>query len=202
MVHKKAKKIRIGGKIKIAKKYPGVSIVTKRGDKGETFLCGLERVTKDDVRVEACGTLDELCSYLGMSKSIMKNVAGKKLIESIQKDLFVIGAQIATKPKLSNKLKRRMDESYVSKLEKAIGKIEHKRLFEGRCFHLPGENRLSALLDIARAVARRAERRIVTLDKKGLVKNRYIIIYLNRLSDLLYLLARCCEKKHRKVEDI
>jgi cob(I)alamin adenosyltransferase len=177
-----------------------MSVVTKKGDRGKTTLCCGKIVSKDDARVEACGALDELCSFLGMSRSIIAGSKFKKILEEIQRDLFVIGPEIAvTSQRYAKQLKKRIDATYVKKLERAISQIEGKDIFEGRGFYLPGEDRVSTSLDVARTVARRAERRIVALKNKGLLRNRYILIYLNRLSDLLYLAARYHEKDHRKV---
>ena len=167
-----------------------MSIVTKNGDRGRTFLCYGARVSKDNPSVEACGALDELSSFLGLSKNLIKEQKNKKLIASIQKDLFVVGAEFATKPKQISKLRERIDDSYIGRLEKVIRDLEKNYKSKQRCFCLPGENFASSVLDIARAIARRAERLSVTLKRKKLLLNGDILIYLNRLSDLLYLLAR------------
>jgi cob(I)alamin adenosyltransferase len=172
-----------------------MSITTKKGDKGKTSLCRGRIVCKDDPRVEFCGSLDELCSFLGLSKSMVKRKEAKALIESIQRDLFVIGIEIATESKFIKKLKSRVDNSYVSRLEKNILSLEKKNALTECCFCLPGENEVSGILDITRTVARRLERLAVTLKKKKILLNGFILIYLNRLSDLLYLLARGCGKK-------
>jgi len=177
-----------------------MSITTKIGDKGRTSLYYGESVSKDDLRVEAYGTLDELCSFLGLSKSLIKERKNKKLIESIQRDLFVISAELATKPAFLGRLEKRIDKSYIDFLEQAISDWEKKMAFKGRCFYLPGENLISSVLDIARTVARRAERLVVTLKVKGKLSNNFILIYLNRLSDLLFLLARAYGKNHRKLK--
>ncbi|MBI4974532.1 MAG: ATP:cob(I)alamin adenosyltransferase, partial [Candidatus Omnitrophica bacterium] len=119
---------------------------------------------------------------------------------SLLKDLFVIGAEIATKGRFIRKLEERIGISHIRTLEKVIKEIESKNLFEECCFYLPGEDLVSSTLDIARTVARRAERRIVTLKRKGTLKNSDILIYMNRLSDLLYLLARSHEKNPKKLK--
>lgn len=183
-----------------SRRIGGVSVVTKKGDEGRTQLYFGESVHKDDARVEAYGTLDELCSFLGMARSIVKPNRFKKLLESIQRDLFVIGAEIATTSRNLRRLDDRINKTYIRKLEIVIDEIEGKNVFEGCCFYLPGEDAVSASLDIARTVARRAERRVVTLKNKRILKNKYLLIYLNRLSDLLYLLARYYEKGHRRVK--
>lgn len=177
-----------------------MSITTKKGDKGITSLYYGGMVSKDDARVDACGTLDELCSFLGLSKVILKDQKGKKIIESIQQDLFAIGAELATKGKFLAKLQKRIDKSCITRLEQCISDLEKKRKLKKRYFCLPGENPISAVLDISRTVARRAERISVTLKRKGKLSNDFILIYLNRLSDLLYLMARACEKNHPKLK--
>ena len=171
-----------------------MSIVTKKGDKGKTslFLGGV--VAKDSPRVEFEGCLDELCSFLGVCKSLARNASVKKHLESIQKDLFVIGAEVATASRFLKRLSRRVSKTDNERLEKLIEEIEAKRRPHDRTFILPGENPVSSVLDVSRTVARRAERRAVSLTTKNILKNPYILIYLNRLSDLLYLLARKCER--------
>ena len=167
-----------------------MSIVTKKGDKGITSLCHGVRVSKDDIRVHAFGTLDELCSSLGLSKSLIKDQEHKKLIESIQKDLFVICTELATEKKFFPKLEKRIDKAYINRIEGVITNLEKNKLLNQNCFCLPGENQVSSTLDIARSITRRGERLAVTLKRKGILFNDGILVYLNRLSDLLYLLAR------------
>lgn len=172
-----------------------MSIVTKKGDKGRTSLFLGGGVAKDDPRVELDGTLDELCSFLGVAKSLAKRKSLKIRLESFQRDLFVIGAEVATAVPFLDKLSKRINKSDIGRLEKFIEELEKKRKPAERVFCLPGKNLLSGLLDVARTMARRAERRTVAAFKKRLVKNPSILVYLNRLSDLLYLLARSCEKR-------
>ncbi|MDD5730796.1 MAG: cob(I)yrinic acid a,c-diamide adenosyltransferase [Candidatus Omnitrophica bacterium] len=173
-----------------------MSITTKKGDKGRTSLYLGDKVSKDNIIIEALGTVDELCSCLGFSRSLAKAKTIKETIQSIQEDLFRVGAEFATNQKSFGKLKNRINIEDVSRLEKILRSLENTKTFKANCFYLPGENTISASLDIARAVARRAERRAVTLKRKGSLANRNIIVYLNRLSDLLYLLARSFEKSH------
>ena len=172
-----------------------MSISTKRGDKGRTSLYRGGRVAKDSIRLEICGALDELSSYLSISKSLIKSKRTKNLIKLIQQDLFVIGTEIVTKPQFVSVLKKRIDKNYVNRLDGHIKKLEGKKGFKIKSFCLPGENLISSSLDVARATARRAERKAVTLKRRKILKNSYILTYLNRLSDLLYLIARSCEKR-------
>ncbi len=173
-----------------------MSITTKKGDKGMTSLFWGGQVSKDNIRVEAYGTLDELCSFLGFSRSLIKDRKTNNLIKAIQQELFIVGAEIACESKFIAKLERTIGKSHTDRLEKVIRELEEKATFKECCFYIPGENLIAGALDIARTVARRAERRVVALKVKKMLANPAIIVYLNRLSDLLYLLARSFEKKH------
>ena len=165
-----------------------MKISTKTGDRGMTSLVCGRRVKKDNLRIEVCGTLDELSSFLGLCKNLLRNETTKRSITKIQRDLFVIGSEIACHRKTAHRLKKKIKQGNVRGLELFIEKLE--KGYKARGFVLPGRSTSSAILDVARTVARRAERRIVTLKKKGIPINKYILIYLNRLSDLLFLLAR------------
>jgi cob(I)alamin adenosyltransferase len=172
-----------------------VSIVTKKGDKGKTslFLGGI--VSKDNPRVEVNGALDELSCFLGMAKCLIRKRPVQKSLEAVQKDLIVINAEVATSPRFLKKLKKRIGKREVARLEKDIEGLEAKEPIKNFCFSLSGKNLVSSCLDVSRTIARRTERRTVTLSKKNLLKNPLILVYLNRLSDLLYLLARRSEKR-------
>ncbi|UCC94555.1 MAG: cob(I)yrinic acid a,c-diamide adenosyltransferase [Candidatus Omnitrophota bacterium] len=172
-----------------------MNIVTKKGDRGITSLCGGRRVKKDHIRVEVCGMLDELSSFLGLSKSLVNNNEMKKIIGSIQKDLFIIGAEIATESKLIKHLKKRIDNDSIRSLDGIIENLERKRKSKKRCFVMPGSTVISSILDIARTITRRVERKTVALKRRKMLNNPSLFTYLNRLSDLLYLLARSCERK-------
>lgn len=171
-----------------------MSIVTKTGDKGKTSLyCG-KRVGKDNIRIETCGVLDEVSSFLGLAKSVAKDSRTKTIINLVQKELIVLSSEIAISSPAINRLRKRINSSSVSFLEKEIDFLENKCNIKIKSFCLQGANTVSGALDIARAVTRRAERRCVAMAKKNMLKNRNIIVYLNRLSDLLYLLARFNER--------
>jgi cob(I)alamin adenosyltransferase len=172
-----------------------MSIVTKGGDKGKTSLYRGSRVSKDHIRVETVGTLDELSSYLGLITCLIKEKKIKKTIESIEEDLFIINAEIATQTKSLKKLRKRIDIKDISGLEELIIELEAKIRPKLKGFSLSGKNQTSSNLDIARTITRRAERRVVTLQRKKMLKNKDILIYLNRLSDFLYLLSRSYDKK-------
>lgn len=169
-------------------------ITTKTGDKGKTSLACGKRLFKDHLRIEICGNLDELNSYLGLAKNLTKAKKIKKIIESIQKNLFVIGAEIATESKSLKKLKLRVNSRLVKDIEVAIDQLAGKLPSLKPCFYLPGKSLSSSVLDLSRVTARKLERRVVSLNKKKALKNKFILIYLNRLSDFLFLLTRKSEK--------
>jgi cob(I)alamin adenosyltransferase len=176
-----------------------MSIATRKGDKGFTSLCGGGRVLKNHPRIEACGTIDELCAFLGFAKSMIKQEKTKNLLTAIQQDLYVIATELSAKSVFARKLKKRIIQADVDGLEKIIAALEAKIALTRGCFYVAGENMLSAGLDVARTVARRAERVAVGLVKNNMVSSPFIIPYLNKLSDLLFLLTRAFERSHKVV---
>ena len=167
-----------------------MKISTKTGDRGKTSILYGGRVKKSCLRIEVCGILDELNSFLGLSKSLSKDIATKRSINTIQRDIFTITSEAACAKSSAHKLKKKIGEKNIKALESSIEKLEKKNRSGRSSLSIPGKNTLSATLDVSRTVARRAERRIVAMKDKGMLKNNDILIYLNRLSDLLYLLAR------------
>lgn len=167
-----------------------MKIYTKTGDKGETSLFGGKRVWKDDLRISAYGTVDELNAVLGMAVTELINVELIEVIKNIQNNLFTVGSDLATPLDKENKnfVIPRIDENFVVQLECLIDKYD-SQLPELKNFILPGGLKGSAILHHARTVCRRAEREVVALSKKDLI-NHEIEVYLNRLSDLLFILAR------------
>jgi cob(I)alamin adenosyltransferase len=168
-----------------------MKIYTRTGDAGSTGLFGGGRVPKDDARVEAYGDVDELNAVIGMARSIESMPRIDEVLVPIQRDLFAIGALLATpdRDKMALHLqKARIDDARIGELERAIddGDAELEPL---RSFILPGGSGKSAVLHVARTVCRRAERRVVTL-QRDVELPPLAIIYLNRLSDLLFTLAR------------
>lgn len=164
-------------------------IYTKTGDDGTTGLIGGSRVKKYDIRLEAYGTVDELNSWIGVIRSTEIEPHAKSILENIQQKLFVIGAQLATDEN-AQALKNQLpcNEEDVLLLEKemdqmftVLPKLSH--------FILPGGCLPASYCHIARTVCRRAERRIVELSEKAEV-NPQLIIYINRLSDYLFVLSR------------
>jgi len=167
-------------------------IYTKRGDDGTTGLLFGGRVSKADAVPEACGTVDETVASLGLARALAGDapVAGRLL--RLQRELFVVGADLATNPAERSKLRPGISlvtEEMVEGLERAIDEVVASNPLP-EAFVVPGTNTLSAGLDVARAVARRAERRVVELRDHGADVNEAVLRYLNRLSDLLFVLAR------------
>jgi cob(I)alamin adenosyltransferase len=164
----------------------------KKSDRGWTDLLFGHRVRKDSPRVEANGALDELNSLLGLAKAMTRPRWIRDLLHECQQDLFVLGAEIACLPKELSRLRRRVDTTHLRRLDEHIASTERKLKRKNRSFLIPGATANSALFDVCRAVARRAERRVVSL---RLPPGQLAGAYLNRLSDLLWLLARAQEAK-------
>ncbi len=175
-----------------------MSVTTGVGDHGWTELLFGRRVRKEDARIEAVGALDELNSWLGLVKSGVRAKKLRALIHSVQRDLFIVSSEFACMPRDLKRLEFRVDAAMVKRLEKEISGLERRVKLTECCFLIPGENAMSAQLDICRCIARRAERIAVALQRKGAVPNRLVLVYLNRLSDLLYMLAREAESRHRR----
>jgi cob(I)alamin adenosyltransferase len=168
-----------------------MKIYTKTGDKGETALFGGGRVPKDHVRVAAYGDVDELNSVLGMVRSTEPVTFFDDLLASIQKDLFSIGGHLATPdPERVTKAleKAALSPARVSEFEEVMDEAE-RELPPLRAFVLPAGSGKAAALHMARTVCRRAERSVVHLSRSNEVPELFIV-YLNRLSDLLFTLAR------------
>ena len=173
-----------------------MKIYTKTGDKGETGLFGGGRVPKDDPRVEAYGDVDELNAVIGMARAVEVMPRIDEVLVSVQRDLFAIGALLATpdREKMAQHLqKARIDERRIAELEQAIDDADAE-LEPLRAFILPGGTPKAAALHAARTVCRRAERHVVRLQHTTELPT-LAVIYLNRLSDLLFTLARLATKR-------
>jgi cob(I)alamin adenosyltransferase len=167
-----------------------VKIYTKTGDKGETALYGAGRVRKDHPRVEAMGAVDELNAALGWASAEILGSSNRGRIQAIQHDLFSIGAEIAT-PIVEDGKRPTIPEisrDNVDYLEKWIDELTDE-LPALRAFILPGGSPGAAILHLARTICRRAEREVVGLAQDEAIRPE-VLIYLNRLSDLLFTLAR------------
>lgn len=171
-----------------------MKIYTKSGDKGQTGLIGGARVPKDDARVHAYGEVDELNAVLGAGVSFLPaelgEIAGQLL--HIQRILFDLGAELATPPG-AKKVRWQLDQGEIGRLEQAIDGMEAE-LPPLTKFILPGGHPAGALLHLARTVARRAERRAVSLDASSPLDPK-LITYLNRLSDYLFVLSRLVNQR-------
>lgn len=163
-----------------------MKIYTRTGDEGQTGLFGGTRVRKNDIRVEAYGTVDETNAAVGLARAASAPPAIARVLEGIQEDLFVLGAELACDPAQIDKLKTPLIGSQrVAELETSIDEAE-ATLPPLKHFILPGGSPAAAALHLARTTCRRAERRV--LDVEGVRPE--VIVYLNRLSDLLFVLAR------------
>lgn len=165
-----------------------MKIYTKTGDIGETSLFGGKRVTKNELRIEAYGTVDELNSWIGLLRDIQTDNEVRDLLKQIQDRLFTLGAELAADPDRKNLKKPDLQEGDIELLEKAIDKMDGC-LEPLKNFILPGGHKYVSYCHIARTVCRRAERLTVALHQVAPI-DPLIIKYLNRLSDYLFTLAR------------
>jgi cob(I)alamin adenosyltransferase len=179
-----------------------MSIVTKKGDQGFTTLMYNRRVSKTDPRVEAYGTVDELNALLGLARATGHPALAARLLV-IQKDLVVLMGELATAPE---DLPRYVKDGYklvtpdlTHRLDALVADVE-PQCGAAHDWAMPGSTLNSAALDTARTVTRRAERRACELQEAGALHNPEIIVYLNRLSDALWLLARYVEHAAKNVQ--
>ena len=177
-----------------------MKIYTRTGDAGETALLGGARVSKDHLRVAAYGDVDELNALLGV---VLAEGAGEdaELLRAIQRDLFALGARLAdpTSAVVARREKAGLDEEHVARLERAIDERE-AALPALDAFILPGGSPAGALLHLARTVCRRAERAMVSLHHAQPLEP-VLLAYVNRLSDLLFVLARCANHRLGQPEE-
>lgn len=177
-----------------------MSIYTKFGDKGKTSLYGGKTVGKDSLRVDTYGTMDELNSFLGIVIAELSEKNVKNNLIQIQKDLFEVGTSLATPSKnISSDLTKYLTKR-VKSFEDEIDNLS-KKLPELENFILPGGSKTGSKIHFARTLVRRAERKVVALSRQENI-NAQILIFLNRLSDLLFMYARFVNKKENKKETI
>jgi cob(I)alamin adenosyltransferase len=169
-----------------------MKIYTRTGDRGDTSLFGGQRVPKDALRIEAYGTVDELNSLLGVVRSENTQTEIDRILARTQHSLFSLGADLATPRSAINASMRRIAPSDATDIEQEIDLIE-THLDPLHNFILPGGSAVAAKLHLARTVCRRAERQVVRLSHAEDIGND-VIVYLNRLSDLLFVLARFANK--------
>jgi len=167
-----------------------MKIYTRTGDQGKTSLVGGQRVSKACARLESYGTIDELCSQIGLLVTYCKNEHDRQFLTDIQYQLFVVGGYLATDVSQHEvRPGNQVTEDVITDLEKEIDAI-NATLPPFRCFILPGGCRAAALCHVCRTVCRRAERRILALCEEGAEVDANVIAYVNRLSDYLFTLAR------------
>jgi cob(I)alamin adenosyltransferase len=169
-----------------------MKIYTKKGDDGTTGLLYGGRVAKDDVRTNVYGTLDETVSALGLARAggLVRQV--EEIVVRVQREMFVVGAQLATSEDNQSKLQEgisKVTPDMALQAEREIDELIQQHPLPNE-FILPGETMGSAGLDVARSTVRRAERQAAAMDREGLVPDPEILRYLNRVSDLLFVLAR------------
>jgi cob(I)alamin adenosyltransferase len=169
-----------------------MKIYTKAGDKGKTCFFGCGLVEKDDARIEAFGALDELNSVIGITLCFVEDEKLRSVLTKIQNDLFTIGADLACTEVKSDTLPR-ITEEHIKEIEDVIDGLEEK-LGMPKAFILPGGTVSSSFLHLCRTITRRAERTLVRV-KKMMNINPILLQYINRLSDLLYVLARQANKE-------
>ena len=183
-------------------------VATTKGDDGTTgLLFGGPRIAKDDPRTEAYGSVDEAVAALGVARAAIaaEPVAGTlpadlgplaDLVLRFQRELFVVGAELATNPEAWDRLedgRTRVSAAMVEGVEAILIELE-RQIVMPREFVVPGETATSAALELARTILRRAERRVVRLRRDGLVPGEHLVPYMNRLADLVWVLARAAEQ--------
>ncbi len=173
-------------------------VYTRQGDDGRTQIVSGERVWKDSVRVEAYGEVDELNSLIGFARSYIGDGKADSILREVQNDLFKVGSDLATPMTFERAI--RVSPDMVEKLEKWIDEL-NSTLEPLRDFILPSGSKAGALLHYARTVCRRAERRVVSLMKEEEV-NPSALKYVNRLSDLLFVMARYVNRLDGEKEDL
>lgn len=172
-----------------------MKIYTKTGDKGTTSLYGGKRVKKNHPRIKVCGSIDELNSLLGVALTKLEDKKVKEFIEQVQKDLFLIGTNLSDAPANLDIFSQRVEEmeKYIDEFSEKLPKLKN--------FILPRGNEAACYLFFARAVARRLERELVALSDKESVDEK-ILVYFNRLSDLLFVMGRYVNFKKGTEEEI
>ncbi len=172
------------------------SIVTKRGDQGQTGLLYGGRVSKADRRTEAYGCVDEAISALGLARASSGDARTREIVLRVQRELFTVGAELATDPREYGKFRQHFSAvtpTLTAALEADIARLESEVPLP-RAFIVPGGSVPAAALDLARTMIRTAERRIVELKEAGVLENAEVLRYVNRLSDLVFMLARYEER--------
>ena len=180
------------------KKYVNITkVYTKRGDKGETDLLGGSVARKDSLKVESYGCVDEASSFIGLARYYCKNKVIKERLKEVQNKLLVLGGFLASDERGKEMMKDQIKEEDIKLLEEYIDEYNQK-LPPLKHFILPGDEEVATHFHVARTVVRRAERRIVSLTAQEPDLNPLIQKYVNRLSDLMFVLARYLEEVENK----
>jgi cob(I)alamin adenosyltransferase len=169
----------------------GARVTTRTGDSGETSLFGPGRVRKTDPRIEALGDLDEAQAALGVARAALAGDPNATVLE-LQRGLYVAMSEVATPTDRQERLPQRIDAAAVATIDALAARLRAASPVEGR-FVIPGDDARAAALDLARTIVRRAERRIVALVDTGAADGTHVLPWLNRLSDVVFLLARAAE---------
>ena len=173
-----------------------MKVYTKRGDKGDTSLLFGGRVSKADSRCEAYGATDTAVSAMGLARALCENEWVKETLLKVQREMFTVGAELATDQSQYHALRDKFSvvtTDMVSRLEHYIDEIE-AQIDLPRAFSVPGAAAGAAALDLARGLLRESERRVVALDQERKLATNEVLRYLNRMSDLLFMLARLEDK--------
>ncbi len=176
------------------------SITTKTGDKGTTRLFSGEEVSKSSLRIDSYGDIDELASVLGVARCHSRKKEIEEDILFIQRELNTVAAELATTPQKISRLPKRLNKDMLNILEEKRESLETKILIPDG-FVVPGGSLSSASLDHARTIARRCERKVAALLEQKIFADELVLIWLKRLSDYLYLMARVEEDKPTMVKD-
>jgi len=174
-------------------------VTTGTGDTGYTGLLGDQRVPKYDPRPDTFGTVDEATSALGLARAMAHEPKVKEIIYQIQQELYLLMGELATPPENYEKMGLRMTIEHVQRLEQVEEQLKREVEIPNK-FIIPGDTLDGAALDLARTIIRRAERMAVKLLHDGVIQNNEVVRYLNRLSDLVFILARFVEVKSSLAE--
>ncbi len=173
-----------------------MKVYTRKGDAGETGLFGGSRISKSSLKVDAYGSIDEAAAFIGVARAFVENKEIKDILYMIQEKFLVVAAYLASDANGINKLKEKIEISDIEILEKYIDNYS-KQLLPLYKFLIPGEDIQSAVLHVARTVVRRSERRIIALNEQENLQPE-ILKYVNRVSDILFVLARVVEDEVAK----
>ena len=174
-------------------------VTTGTGDTGYTGLLGEQRVPKYDPRPDTFGTVDEATSALGLARALSRDTTVKQIIFQVQQELYYLMGELATPPENYEKMGLRMTAEHVQRLEQVENALKEEVEIPNK-FIIPGDTPDGAALDLARTIIRRAERMAVKLLHDGIIQNGEVVRYLNRLSDLIFILARYIEVKSSLAE--